>query len=247
MAGSIHVLRTELARTVSGLRVSISEKGLARTGGRVLAVAGGQLAFPITRSRRQDERFTIGGEQLPYTYARYNNAFLNERTVEISIAKWFLAGGTGRMLEIGNVLPHYGVTGHTVLDKYELIPGVINEDIVDFAPERPYDSVVAISTLEHVGWDEEPRRPEKVFKAFEAVRSFSTSSGRVLVTTPIGHNTALDGGLRSGELSLPVEHWMVRRNRRNEWIETDREDALSRSYGLPYTGANGLYVGMVKG
>lgn len=243
MAGSIHVLRTELGRTVGALRASVTDKGLLTTAGRVAAVAGGQLAFPLTRARRRNERFELGGVALPYTFARYNNSFLNERIVEVSIAKWFLAGCTGTLLEVGNVLSHYGITGHTVLDKYEAIPGVLNDDIVDFVPERPFDAVVAISTLEHVGWDEHPREPEKVFMAVDAVRS--CSAGRVLVTTPIGHNGALDAGLRSGEVKFPVEHWLVRSNRRNEWVETDRDDALGRAYGRPYTGANGLYVGMV--
>jgi len=32
-----------------------------------------------------------------------------------------------------------------------------------------------------------------------------------------------------------------------EWVEGDRDTVLSMRYGHPYTGANGLYVGMIPG
>jgi hypothetical protein len=245
VAGSIHGLRIELGRMADALRGSVRERGLAATGAKVAVAATGQLTLPITRARRRDERFEFAGERLPYTMVRYNNSFLNERIVEVSVAKWFLARGTtGRMLEVGNVLAHYGITGHTVLDKYEVIPGIINDDIVGYVPDEPFDTVVAISTLEHVGWDEEPRHPDKVLAAVDAIRN--CSRGRVLVTIPIGYNQRLDEGLRSGEVKFPVEHWLVRLNRRNDWAESDKDDALGRAYGRPHPSANGLYVGIME-
>lgn len=242
---SIQVLRTELRRTVTGLRDSIKTKGLAHTSSRVIQVGGAQFLYPLTRMLRQGEGFNFQGTHLPYTFARYNNSFLNERSVEISIAKWFLAtSGGGRVLEVGNVLMHYGIKGHTVVDRYEAIPGVINDDIVDFAPEKPFDTVVSISTLEHVGWDETPREPERVFRAIENVKKCASAAGRILVTIPLGYNKTLDAGLRSSAVSFPQEVWLVRKNRRNEWGEGDKDAVLSMKYGQPYTGANGLYIGM---
>ncbi|QFZ16158.1 class I SAM-dependent methyltransferase [Saccharothrix syringae] len=242
---NIHVLRTELDRTISGLRESVRDKGVVPTARRVAAVAAGQVAFPMTRVVRRDERFGFLGEELPYTFLRYNNAFLNERAVEISIARWFLSHRRGRVLEVGNVLAHYGFRAHAVVDKYEVVPGVLNADVVDYRPAEPFDSVVAISTLEHVGWDESPREPDKVFRAIENVRNCAAPEGRVLVTMPIGHNQALDAGLRDGRVAFPRESWLVRDSRRNEWRETTADEALTKRYGHPYTGANGLYVGMV--
>ncbi|HYS35419.1 MAG TPA: hypothetical protein VEO01_07250 [Pseudonocardiaceae bacterium] len=241
----IHVLRTELLRSVGTVRESINNDGLAAAAGRVAGVAGAQLAVPLIRTRRQHNRLEFRGDLLPYTFARYNNSFRNERTVEISIAKWFLAKSSGRLLEVGNVLAHYGHTGHTVLDKYEVIPGVLNDDIADFVPETPFDTVVAISTLEHVGWDETPRTPEKIFRAIDNVKNCVGPGGRVLVTMPIGHNKALDASLRAGEVAFPEESWLVRRNRQNEWAEVERDEALSKEYGSPYNNANGVFVGMV--
>jgi hypothetical protein len=242
------VLRVELSRGVGAVRDSIREKGPVATANLVAATAVGQLTFPIIRARRRHERFGFRGESLPYTLHRYNNSYRNERTVEISIARWFLSrADNGRMLEIGNVLAHYGVTGQTVLDKYETVPGVLNEDVVSYTPERPFDTVLAISTLEHVGWDESPREPEKVFRAFEAVRNCVAPGGKLLVTVPIGHNKALDGGLRDGTLKFAQETWLVRTSKRNEWREADRDEALRKEYGQPFRNANAIFVGTENG
>jgi SAM-dependent methyltransferase len=242
---SIQELRTEFRRSITDLRNSARKHGVAKTAGRFAAVAGSQVAFPVIRARRSSARFTFRGQALPYALSRYNNSFLNERVVEIALARHFLAGDPGRVLEVGNVLTHYGHTGHTVVDKYETNPGVLNVDILDFAPEEPYDSVVAISTLEHVGWDETPREPEKVFRAVEAIKNCVAPGGRLLVTIPIGYNPRLDEALKLGEVKFPQESWLVRTNQRNDWVETDRDDCLARRYNEPFSGANGLHIGMI--
>jgi hypothetical protein len=238
------VLRIELSRGIGAVRDSVKEKGVVATANLLAATAAGQIAFPVIKARRQGERFTFRGHELPYTLHRYNNAYRNERTVEISIAKWFLSrADNGRVLEVGNVLAHYGMTGQTVLDKYETVPGVLNDDIVDYSPEQPFDTVLAVSTLEHVGWDEQPREPEKVFRAFESVRNSVAPGGKLLVTVPIGHNKALDGGLRDGVLKFQQETWLVRTGRNNVWREADRDEALSKEYGRPFRNANAIFVG----
>lgn len=237
-------LRVEVRRGVSALRESIGDHGLWTTAGLVASTAAGQVAFPVIRARRRRARFTFRGTALPYAVHRYNNAYRNERTVEIAVARWFLAGaGPGRTLEVGNVLGHYGVTGHTVLDKYETVPGVISSDIVGFRPDEPFDTVLAISTLEHVGWDEQPRTPEKVIKAIEATRACVAPGGRLLVTLPIGWNTRLDEELRAGTIGFQRETWLVRTSAANDWQETDRDEALRAQYGHPFRNANALLIG----
>jgi hypothetical protein len=241
------MLRTELVRGIEAVRGSIKEKGLVTTAGLVGAVAAGQLAFPLIRAQRRDKRFTFKGDQLPYFLHRYNNTYRNERIVEIAVARWFLTRedkDNGRVLEVGNVLAHYGLTGHTVVDKYEPGEGVINADIVDYKPEELFDTVITLSTLEHVGWDEEPREPEKVFAAFDAVRDFVAPGGRLLVSIPIGYNSTLDGGLRSGRLTFDEEVWLIRTTRNNDWRECGREEGLAAKYGQPFPAANALCFGI---
>jgi hypothetical protein len=53
------------------------------------------------------------------------------------------------ILEIGNVLSNHVRFEHDVLDKYEFVKGIINEDVVDFRPEKRYDLIVSISTLDY--------------------------------------------------------------------------------------------------
>lgn len=205
----------------------------------------GQALLPINRRRRRDERFVFLGASHPYTLARYNNTFRNERSVEISVARWFLSQGhVGKMLEVGNVLGHYGIQGHEVLDRYETIAGVLNVDIVDFVTPRPYDTVVSISTLEHVGRDESPCVPERAIAAFDKVVALAGERGRVLVTIPIGHNDALDDAIAKKRVSLPVEGALLRVDRQNRWVQAPLAEGLECRYGTPFNNANAVYVGM---
>ena len=82
---------------------------------------------------------------------------------------------SGKVLEVGNVLSWYGPVHHDVLDKYEVTSGVINQDVVDFVPRHQYNVIVAISTIEHVGWDETPRDPTKVLRRERRHWSWSSS------------------------------------------------------------------------
>ena len=106
-----------------------------------------------------------------------------------------------RVLEVGNVLPHYFKTSHTVLDKDEADPRVVNADVTEFETDRRYDLIVSISTLEHVGFDySETVEERKILMAIDRLRSFLSPAGRLLVTLPIGYNPHLDELLRDHDL-----------------------------------------------
>ena len=107
------------------------------------------LVIPLLRERVIHFR----GESIPLVYARHNVTWANERCVELALARRFLAGiPPERILEVGNVTPHYFGGGHTVVDKYEL--GALQVDIVDFESDRRFDLILSISTFEHIGFDE---------------------------------------------------------------------------------------------
>ena len=99
-----------------------------------------------------------------YFYNSYNFTWCNERIVEVPIIMRFIEeAGNKRILEVGNVLSHYVAHDHDVVDKYERSSMIINEDIAHFRSEKPYDLIVSISTLEHIGWDEsDSRNPERL-------------------------------------------------------------------------------------
>ena len=100
--------------------------------------------------------FLVDGKEFHYFYHFYNNTYGAERCVEIPVVRSMLSAANNEdILEVGNVLKHYYWFPHDVLDKYEKAPGVINQDVVEFAPRKKYSTIVSISTLEHVGFDEE--------------------------------------------------------------------------------------------
>src|SRR5438445_4644081 len=101
----------------------------------------------------------------------------NERAVEIGLARSFLRNRTGNTLEVGNVLSIYMSFPHDVVDKYERGPGVLNQDIVTYSSAKKYDTIVTLSTLEHVGWDEQPQDPTKLVAAIKQLKSLLQPGG----------------------------------------------------------------------
>lgn len=175
------------------------------------------------------------GSRLPYFVHRHNSTWLNERAVELPLVIDFLRRhGTGKGMEFGNVLMHYGIDGPPeIVDKYERNPRVVNVDILDYAPKPPLDYIVSISTLEHVGWDERPKEPAKVLRAFEHLQSLLVPGGRMLLTAPLGHNDFLDEAVMGGQLAVDRQMTLVRADR-HSWHPTEE-----LCWG-PYPGRTGL-------
>lgn len=180
--------------------------------------------------------FTFRGEQY-----RYGTQGWSERCVEIPIGYRFVERRWGqRILEFGNVLRnhhlHLPSERYTVLDKFEKGPGIVNQDIVDFVAE-PFDALVSISTLEHVGnWEGEDGRPDKEERALDNLVKLVKPDGSMLVSIPWGYNPGLDGLLvKDGRFD---KHCMVRTARNWSWKECTFEEAqkhgiLDRGYEVP--------------
>lgn len=193
--------------------------------------------------------FSLGGRRYEYFWHEYNMTWRNERCVEVPLARSLIEESPGaRMLEVGNVLSHYLPADHDIVDKYERAPGVRNEDIVDFIPERPYDLIISLSTLEHVGWDETPREPGKALVAVDRLRTCCLApGGRMLVTFPVGHNRELDAAFAAHRLPFTRSHVMKRDGRFMNWREASWPEVRSAAYGHPYPFANAIVVGIVAG
>ena len=88
------------------------------------------------RVLRSQRSFALAGRNYQYYFGRYNTTWHHERAVEVPVA-WEVVRqfDPERVLEVGNVLPHYFQTRHTVLDKDEADPRVVNADVVDFMTE----------------------------------------------------------------------------------------------------------------
>jgi SAM-dependent methyltransferase len=191
------------------------------------------------RTGRPGGTFGHDGTPLPYLRHAYNYTWLNERAVEIPLAEAVLdaAGPSARVLEVGNVLGHYRSGTHTVVDKYERAPGVHNVDVVDIdVPGGPFDLIVAISTLEHVGLDEEVQDPDKPARAIAHLTALLAPGGRLWCTFPVGYNPALDAGLREERLGFDRLTALRRTGRDNRWEQIPVDDVWGISYDwLLYT------------
>ena len=184
--------------------------------------------------------FFWNGQALEYFDHRYNRTALNMRRVEIPIARWFLQQKSGAwVLEVGNVLSHYGPVTWPVVDLRE--PGAINADVMAWEPEEPVDLLISISTIEHIGFGKYKRataqvRPSGVLARF---RSFLAPGGRAVVTAPTGYG--LDRELREGTLGAD-EMWFMRVRLDRipiEWSECTMEEALA----MPPRACSGLWSG----
>ena len=202
--------------------------------------------YSVIKRRRSAATFTVGGRSYHYLTHYYNATWRNERAVEIPLVMAFLEElSTGaRLLEVGHVLAHYLPRPHTVVDKFEHAPGVINEDILDFGQPKSFDGIVSISTLEHVGWDETPRDARRAERALAHMRSLLVDNGRLFVSFPFGYNPPLDRLVFEHGLPFRRVHYLQRLSADNRWSEVDLSGITNARYGEPYGSANALFVGI---
>jgi hypothetical protein len=190
--------------------------------------------------------FCFDGKRYDYLFHPYGATVRGERIVEVPIVLEELRLHRGeKILEVGNVLRHYITCAHDVVDKYEQAPGVINTDILEFRPAHRYDFIVSISTVEHIGWSEHEREPEKSVEALKYMRGLLAPSGRMLVTMPWGSNPALDRHIESPDCLFDDLRFMKRVSARNTWVQTTADSLTDARYGCPYPFANVLVIGSV--
>jgi SAM-dependent methyltransferase len=198
---------------------------------------------------RSFRTFTFQGSRYHYIFHKHNTTWRNERCVEIPIIWKILEEHQGKeVLEVGNVLSHYFPVKHDVIDKYEVFNGVVNQDVVDFRPSKRYDLIVSISTMEHVGWDEDPRdqskilgEPVKILRALGNLQECLAPGGMIVITIPVGYNPQLDKSLVEGKIVFS-KRLCLKRVSRNKWVESDWAECIEARYGTPYTAANALVI-----
>lgn len=206
--------------------------------------------FNLRILKEKEKYFIYEGGKYRYFNHKYNFTRLNERSVEVSIIKEVVNCFKGKnILEVGNVLSHYFLISHEVLDKYERACGIINKDIIDFKPLKKYDLIVSISTLEHIGWDEKPIDINKIFKAVKKIKKMLTTNGVCLVTIPLGYNGYLDKILLKNN-NLFIEKNFFKKTSLFKWENIKYDDLLKQEskikYHDPYYAANYLAICKIK-
>ena len=205
-----------------------------------------ELYFRFTRGGK---RFVFNGKRLPYLNRRYNLSWENERAVEVPIVLSLITKERRRrVLEVGNVLPHYVKFPHDVVDKYEIGVAVINSDIVNYSPISRYDLAVSISTFEHIGYDEpEPRNANKILEVIENLRrNCLNAGGTIIFTVPVGYNFEFDRYIAEGVLKITELFYMKRVSKDNQWIQVPESEASDSTYGKRFPFANAVAIGVIE-
>ncbi|MDQ2905173.1 MAG: hypothetical protein ABI456_03855 [Ktedonobacteraceae bacterium] len=164
------------------------------------------LKRPATWSRQ----FTFRDREIFYNRIPFNNRA--ERAVEVPLAFDFLARRQSkeRMLEVGNVLQYYEnalsdvlcIRGRRIIDKFEVGYGIDNIDIINVDPEEKYQTIISVSTVEHVGQNSSPTGRfgeqkksadrEAPLTAIAKIYDLLAVDGHALLTVPFGK--LVDGG-----------------------------------------------------
>jgi hypothetical protein len=240
------------------IKQTVTNKGILLTASLALQRSHNHGLYGVTvrypcwyyRTFKKNRTFLFENQELKYFYSEYNVTWKNERAVEIPIVCHLLKTRTGKLLEVGNVLSHYFDNNHDVVDKFEKGDGVLNEDITEVRLAKNYDTIVSISTLEHIGWDENAKGKrlndqEKIPRAIDAMKNFLLPGGTIIITVPIGFNPHLDKLIGKRKLNFYKESFLHRISR-DTWIETDWESVKDCKFDRPYPAANAILVGMIK-
>jgi hypothetical protein len=190
--------------------------------------------------------FFFQGRRYRYFYRAYNFTWRDERAVEVPIVWGFVQQyPPEKFLEVGNVFSHYFKLRHDIVDKYEICKGVSNIDIVDFQSSKKYDLIVCVSTLEHVGFDEPVKEPDKIERVVAKIRSLLSEKGTAIFTVPLGHNPTLDKAIEERSL-FDEQFYMKRLSQRNAWEQRQWDEVKGTKYGSPFNAANSIVVGFVS-
>ena len=156
------------------------------------------LRVPFIKKEHGDKSFIYLKNELDYCIHPYNSTYKNERCVEIPIFRDILEGyDLADVLEVGNVLNHYGTYWHDVLDKYEDHKAVnLKTDLLKFNPNCHYKLAMAISTLEHIGMND-GNEPSAFLKAIKKMQSLADE---VIFSVPLRQNFFVDKCLFQNKL-----------------------------------------------
>lgn len=192
-------------------------------------------------------QFTFMGEGYRYRFHPHLWSWLGERAIEVPIAQALVDRNAGkRILEIGNVLSHYSPQRHLVVDKYEKRPGILNRDALELDDLGQFDLVVAISTIEHVGRDEEPRDPAKAPEALRRLERLLAPGGEAFVTIPIGYHLELDAAIQRGDVRF-AHATAMQRTGQTQWREVRPEEVWGTPYDFLLYSARAVFFGWIEG
>jgi hypothetical protein len=188
--------------------------------------------------------FIFKSEEYSYFYHPYNETWKKERIIEVPIIRKIFLEYQGKdILEVGNVLPNYFPIQQDVVDLFDTASFVINQDVIDYKPNKKYDLIISISTLEHVGWEETPRLVDKCKLSIEHLKTLLKPEGLLAITLPFGYHRVLDDAIIHKEIYFD-EYNLMKRIEYSKWIECDFSTVNGDTYDKPYGNANEVFIGL---
>lgn len=157
--------------------------------------------------------FSINDVTLRYAREHFNEAYQNERSIEVALGRWFLDRFKGEVLEVGAVMPYYGAENHEIADLADEHPKSkkLNALDIDYAGRN----VLCISTIEHMMTKEYGNGSDKDSITF--LTNVLTSASNYLITWGTGYNPHLDAYMKAHP---EIPHLIMRRtNWKNEYAK----------------------------
>ncbi len=197
------------------------------------------------RKFRSSEEFKFHGNTYRYLFHPYVTTWKNERAAIIPII-WDMVkksyGQNKRILEVGNVLSYYFKVHHDILDKYDNMDGVINEDVVDFEPLSRYDLIISMFTLSSVGGYED-KDPKKLLHAVNNLNKLLGPGGQLVAVLELGYNPQMDKLLKSGELRFD-KHYYLKQIAGYRWKEVGAPDFDEAKFDKSIPSSNQVIIGI---
>jgi hypothetical protein len=193
--------------------------------------------------------FIYEGKNLPYFHHPYNFTWVNERQIEIQIFTDIVNKNLDKdILEVGNVMNHYTYFKHDVVDKYEKVHGVINQDIVDYKPNKRYDLIFSISVFEHIGYiEQEPYNDNKIISALIHAESLLKDGGLLVLSFSLGFNDNADKKLIKEKKVAFDKTLFYKRVDGKDWYNCKEDELNYIYYSDRYTRiSRELFIGFIQ-
>lgn len=170
--------------------------------------------------------FKINDISLRYCREFFNEAYKNERSIEVAIGRWFLAKYGNQVLEVGAVMPYYGSENHEIIDLADEHPKSKKVNALDF--DYSNRNVLSISTIEHMMKKEYGNASDD--DAITFLTKVLTKAPNYIITAPTGgYNPYLEEYLKARpEIPRTI---MRRTNWKNEWIKHSDNNDFSIPFG----------------
>ncbi len=189
-----------------------------------------------------DRDFVFNGRKIPLFEHIYNDGYCNtrmtERSVELALAKEYLALCDGMVTEIGSVTPYYFSDDiiHWIIDPTDGHYRVTERKSL-FDCDIQGENIISISTVEHVGTTDYGMNER--YTPVDAIQRITESAKSYYITAPLGYNRILDEWIK--EQFDRKDLFVLERGCNNNWRMVERAEQLDGIEYTPYW-ANGLLI-----